>query len=96
MEGDVMPLSEHEQKILTDLEASLLEHDPHFAKSVGNINLYARRRRRTRLSIAGFIVGLIVLVTCFTRSVPSGLLGVAMMMASCIAFADNFTVADRE
>ncbi len=84
-----MPLSEHEQKILTDLEASLFEHNPRFAKSVRNISLYARRRRRTRLSIACFIVGLFILVALFTQSIPLGLIGLAVMLASCLACTRN-------
>jgi uncharacterized membrane protein len=84
-----MPLSEHEQKILTDLEESLRQHDPHFAKSVGNLSLYARQRRRRLLSVIGFIVGLAVLVAFFTQSIPLGLVGLAMMVASALAFASN-------
>jgi hypothetical protein len=84
-----MPLSEHEQKILSSLEESLRQHDPHFAKSVGNLSLYARRRRRRRGSVIGFIVGLVILVAYFTQSVPLGLVGLAIMLASSLVFASS-------
>jgi hypothetical protein len=88
-----MPLSEHEQKVLSDLEKSLLQHDPRFAKSVGNISLYARRRRRNRLSIAGFVVGFTILVAFFTQSLLLGLLGLGIMFASCLTIANLWRFA---
>jgi hypothetical protein len=87
-----MPLSEHEQKILIDLEESLRRHDPHFAKSVGNLSLHARQRRRKVLSVIGFIVGLTILVAFFTQSIVLGLIGLAMMLASSLVFASNAVV----
>ncbi len=38
-----MPLSEHEQKILTDLEESLRQQDPRFLKSIGKVSFHIRR-----------------------------------------------------
>jgi hypothetical protein len=90
-----MPLSEHEQKILTDLETSLLQHDPRFAEKVGNIGRFAHRRKMKWLSIAGFIVGLAILVAFFTQSIPVGLVGLAIMLASSIAFTSYIAVTRR-
>ena len=36
-----MPLSEHEQKILAELEESLSKQDPRFAKNVRETNVYS-------------------------------------------------------
>lgn len=90
-----MPLSEHEQKILTDLEASILQHDPRFAEKVGDIGRFVRQRQTKWLSIAGFIVGLAILVAFFTVSIPVGLAGLALMMASSIAFLSCVTIGRR-
>lgn len=90
-----MPLSEHEQKILTDLEASLIRHDPRFVEKVGQMGLYAHRRQRRLLSIAGFIVGFAILVAFFTLSVPLGLVGLAIMLASSITFARNLAASNQ-
>jgi DUF3040 family protein len=84
-----MALSEHEQKILIDLEESLRKHDPHFAKSVRNLSLHVRQHRRRLLSVIGFTVGLTILVAFFSQSIPLGLIGLASMLASSLAFVSN-------
>ncbi len=55
-----MPLSEHEQRMLDQIERALYEDDPKFANSVDE-----RRIRRRRPFIAGtaFLIGLICLVS---------------------------------
>lgn len=54
-----MPLSEHEQRMLDEIERALYEDDPKFATSV---NVGRIRRRRPILAGAAFVVGLIALV----------------------------------
>jgi len=51
-----MPLSEHEQKILAELEESLSKQDPRFAKNVRETNVYSHGGRRVRWGILGFVV----------------------------------------
>jgi hypothetical protein len=87
MEGDAMPLSDHEQKILTDLEASLSKHDPQFAKKVSSVNIYNRRHRRMILGVVGFTIGFAILVIFFTQSLALGLIGLAVMIASSLVLA---------
>ncbi|WP_111765035.1 DUF3040 domain-containing protein [Nakamurella deserti] len=55
-----MPLSEHEQRMLDQIERALYEDDPKFANSVDE-----RRIRRRRPFIAGiaFLIGLVCLVS---------------------------------
>lgn len=55
-----MPLSEHEQRMLDQIERALYQDDPKFASSVDE-----RRIRRRRPFIAGtaFVVGLVCLVS---------------------------------
>ena len=84
-----MPLSEHEQKILSDLEESLSKQDPGFAKSVSQSDPLVDARRRVRGGVAGFIVGLAILVVFFTQSVLWGLVGVAVMLLSSLVVARN-------
>lgn len=79
-----MPLSEHEQRILAELEESLSKQDPGFARSVAETNVYAVGHRRLRLAVVGFVVGLVVLVLFFSRFVAVGLAGVALMFASAV------------
>lgn len=82
-----MPLSEHEQKILTDLEESLRQQDPRFLKSIGNVNLHIHHWRS--LSITGFLIGLAVLIAFFTMSTPLGLVGLAIMFGSTLMFSSH-------
>jgi hypothetical protein len=84
-----MPLSEHEQKILLDLEESLSQQDPRFAKSVSQSNPLVYARRRVRGGVAGLIVGLAILMVFFTQSVLWGLVGVVVMLLSSLVVARN-------
>jgi hypothetical protein len=90
-----MPLSEHEQKILTDLEESLFRQDPRFAKKVSNGNFYTRRHRRA-LGAVGFVVGLAIMVAFFTQSLTLGLIGLAVMIGSSLVFACSGAEARNE
>ena len=54
-----MPLSEHEQRMLDEIERALYHDDPKFATSV---NVSRIRRRRPILAGVGFVLGLIMLV----------------------------------
>jgi hypothetical protein len=84
-----MPLSDHEQQILAELEESLSKEDPRFAKNVSETNVYSFSGRRVKLGIVGFILGLLLLVSCFAFSIILGLIGVALMFASAIMVERN-------
>ena len=93
--GGAVPLSEHEQRILAQLEESLTRQDPRFAKSVRATSVYAHGGRRVRWGIGGFIVGLVILVLFFSHSVVLGLIGVALMFASAIMVERNARLLGR-
>lgn len=82
-----MPLSENEQKILSDLEDSLAKQDPQFARSVRQTTAFFHVRRRVRWSIAGFVLGLAILMVFFTRSMLLSLIGISMMLFSSLVLA---------
>ena len=90
-----MPLSEHEQRILAQLEESLSKQDPRFAKSVRETNVYSHGGRRVRWGIAGFLVGLLILVLFFSRSIALGLVGVALMFVSAVIVERNARLLGR-
>lgn len=54
-----MPLSEHEQRMLDEIERALYEDDPKFATSV---NVSRIRRRRPIMAGGLFVAGLVALV----------------------------------
>lgn len=84
-----MPLSEHEQRILAELEESLVRHDPHFADRVRSKTVYRHAGRQCKWSALTFVAGLAVLVAFYSQSLVVGLLGVAVMFASAVVFERN-------
>ena len=90
-----MPLSEHEQKILAELEESLSKQDPRFAKNVRETNVYSHGGRRVRWGIAGFVAGLLILILFFSQSTLLGLFGVALMFVSAVVIERNARLLGR-
>ncbi|MGQ0480799.1 MAG: DUF3040 domain-containing protein [Pseudonocardia sp.] len=58
-----MPLSEHEQRLLDQIERALIAEDPKFASTVRAGRLRGRPTRRRRVQgLALFVLGLVLLV----------------------------------
>jgi flagellar biosynthesis/type III secretory pathway M-ring protein FliF/YscJ len=76
-----MPLSEHEQRILAEIERRLLEEDPKFAQQVGS-SFQAHLARRLKLAGLGFVLGLVILVVGFIQNVGLGVAGFVVMLIS--------------
>ncbi len=84
-----MPLSEHEQRVLHELEQALVQQDPAFADRVRSENVYRYAGRYLKWSVLGFLVGLGVMIAFFTTSVAVGFIGVLIMFASLVMFWTN-------
>ena len=84
-----MPLSEHEQRILAELEDSLSRQDPSFAERVRSETVYRHAGRYCKWSAVGFVAGVAILVAFYSESVVLGLLGVAVMFSSAAVFERN-------
>jgi hypothetical protein len=80
-----MPLSDHEQRILAEIERRLLEEDPKFAHQVGS-SFRAHLARRLKLAVVGFVLGLVILVVGFVNYVAVGVAGFVIMLASVFLF----------
>ncbi|RAG81449.1 hypothetical protein DN069_32775 [Streptacidiphilus pinicola] len=52
-----MPLSDHEQRLLEQMERALYAEDPKFASALEGTGLRTRTRRAVYVSAAGFVVG---------------------------------------
>ncbi|MGH3813847.1 MAG: DUF3040 domain-containing protein [Pseudonocardiaceae bacterium] len=57
-----MPLSEHEQRLLDQIERALYAEDPKFASNVRGARMRNRYHRRRIQGIALFVLGLLLLV----------------------------------
>lgn len=80
-----MPLSDHEQRMLEELERQLSVDDPRLARTFRQSGAPRRDRRRIMLGIAGVIVGLGLLITGVAMSaIWLGAVAFALMVAGGI------------
>lgn len=87
-----MPLSEHEQRILDEIERRLAEEDPKFARGVQSKTPLGQSMRRLRRAIAGFVAGLVLLVAGLLFPDAFFLFGFAsfgVMLASAVVIAQS-------
>ncbi len=84
-----MPLSEHEQRILHELEQSLYQEDPGFAERVRSETVYRHAGRYCIWSALVFVAALVFMILTFSRSVVLGFVGVVVMFLSGVVFANN-------
>lgn len=57
-----MPLSDHEQEILDEIERRLAQDDPKLVDQVTRTDLYSHLARRVRFASFAFIVGLVLVL----------------------------------
>lgn len=79
-----MPLSDHEQKMLDQMEQALAAEDPKFASQMQGAGLAALQRRRWLLGAVGVLVGLGLVIVGVNTSMWVGALGFAVMVASAV------------
>ncbi len=77
-----MPLSEDEQRILTQIEQQLYEDDPVLAHEVSSTTVFTHGFKHIRWSALGFVVGLAVLLLTLSISFMVAFLGFLIMLAS--------------
>jgi len=82
-----VPLSEHEQRLLEQMEQALYAEDPKFASQMQGSAARARLRRGIAIGAAGIIVGLgLVVLGVATESIWWGAIGFALMVGG-VAYA---------
>jgi hypothetical protein len=81
-----MPLSEHEQRLLEQIEQGLYAEDPKFASTVRKVRTNSGRRRRVLIAAIGIVVGLgLVLLGLITKLIPISIVGFVLIVG-CIAY----------
>ncbi len=86
-----MPLSEHEQKLLEQIERALVDDDPKFASQVRSGDRRKGARRKLQLGALLVVVGLAVLVGgAALPSVPLGVVGFLVMLAGAVLGVLNY------
>jgi hypothetical protein len=82
-----MPLSEHEQRMLEQIEKALYAEDPKFAQSVRARDPRVHYRRRVILAAVGFLLGVGLLVAgVVIKYIPMGVAGFLVML-TCATWA---------
>ena len=82
-----MPLSEHEQRMLEQIEKALYAEDPKFAHSVRARDPRVHYRRRVILAVIGFLLGVGLLVAgIIMKYIPLSVAGFLVML-TCAMWA---------
>ncbi|MEW9528006.1 DUF3040 domain-containing protein [Microbispora sp. NPDC049125] len=80
-----MPLSEHEQRLLDQIEQALYAEDPKWANTVRISNPRSHYKRRLVKASIGFALGVVLLmVGVVAAQIPLGAAGFVVMLASCL------------
>jgi hypothetical protein len=84
-----MPLSEHEQRLLEQMEKALYAEDPKFATALRQNSGTKPNRGRAALGVIAFLLGvLIMMVGAVTNVIAVGVLGfVIMLMGALLTYA---------
>ena len=89
-----MPLSEHEQQMLEQMEQALASEDPRFAHQMRGGTTLAVRRRRLVLGILGVVIGLALVVVGVNTTMWVGAVGFAVMVAGAAYACTPVTEGD--
>jgi hypothetical protein len=81
-----VPLSEHEQQLLEQMEQALYAEDPKFASQMEGAGARAAARRRLVIGGIGVVVGLGLVLAGVSTTMWLGAAGFAVMVAA-VAFA---------
>ncbi|MCU1588675.1 MAG: hypothetical protein JWN31_2168 [Frankiales bacterium] len=80
-----MPLSEHEQRLLDQIERALYAEDPKFASTVRSTDLRTHMRRRLRRAAAVFVLGFVTMLTSLpVGSLAVGIAGFVVMLLALV------------
>ena len=88
-----MPLSEHEQRLLEQIERALVDDDPKFASSVRTGDRRLKARRKLQLGALLVLVGLGLLIGGVAQWVPLGVVGFLVMFAGAALAVLNYRSA---
>ena len=86
-----MPLSDHEQRLLDQIERALYAEDPKFASAVRASDLRTHVRRRLWRSAGLLVLGLVVLLVGVVSKQPVvGVLGFVIMLTALFLALTSF------
>ena len=78
-----MPLSEHEQRQLEQIEQALYSEHPRFAKAVRAADPRVHYKRRVIYAVVLFVIGVALLPVGVSTYIAISVVGFVVMLASC-------------
>ena len=94
-----MPLSEHEQRILEEIERRLVAEDPKFAREVSAGGSQGAALKRVKRAVVGFVIGFALLIVGLfvpERLIIFGIAAFAVMVASAAIIASGVKQVSQE
>ncbi len=88
-DNGVVPLSEDEQRILSEIESQLRGSDPELVDTVSRTTVYRHALRAIRWAAVGFVVGLLVVLFTFTSNLLVAFVGFLAMLGALIVVSSN-------
>ena len=86
-----MPLSDHEQRLLEQIERALYAEDPKFASTVSSTDLRTHARRRIRRAVILLVLGLGgLLAGVMTSTIAVGVAGFCLMLFALVYAASQY------
>lgn len=82
-----MPLDDHEQRILEEIEKQFYEEDPALAHAVRNIDRSGRFG--VRLPLVGVVVGVLIILASFTSQTLVAFGGFVILVVSATALVQG-------
>lgn len=90
-----MPLSEHEERVLREIERRYYANDPQSAKRIATTTIYRHLGRNCRRAALAFLAGLVVLLGSLAFFWLIGIVGFAVMLGSAVVFVQNLRKMGR-
>ncbi|MFD9564503.1 DUF3040 domain-containing protein [Streptomyces sp. NPDC059994] len=90
-----MPLSEHEQRMLEQMERALYAEDPKFATALEGSGLRTYTRRRVYQAVAGFLVGIALLMIGIGQGIWISVVGFLIMLGCAVLAVTGWRKAPR-
>lgn len=84
-----MPLSEDEQRILSQIEEQFHEDDPGLARAVGETTIYRHAFRNIRRGFAGLVLGIIAMFVLLSVHPALAFVGFMVLFASALYVVSN-------
>jgi hypothetical protein len=79
-----VPLSEDEQRILSEIEEQLYESDPDLVREVGSTTVYTHAFRNLKWAVLGFVVGLALMIGLLSTHFVLAFAGFVVMLAAAL------------